>query len=112
MMKEQAYRQIEELCTQYGKAEILWYDGGWLAHQGTDADAAWFWEPLKLNAMVRSYQPDILLSPRSGYRGDFECDEGSHEVTGKIVPFYGENACLWHRHGGISQMIKFKKEMR
>lgn len=30
-MKEQAYHQIEELCTQYGKADILWYDGGWLA---------------------------------------------------------------------------------
>ncbi len=27
------------------------YDGGWLAHEGTDADAAWFWEPLKLNQM-------------------------------------------------------------
>lgn len=41
-MKEQAYHQIEELCTQYGKADILWYDGGGLAHEGTDADAAWF----------------------------------------------------------------------
>lgn len=104
MMKEQAYRQIEELCTQYGKADILWYDGGWLAHQGTDADAAWFWEPLKLNAMVRSYQPDILLSPRSGYRGDFECDEGAHEVTGKIVPV------LWEKCMSVTQAWGYRPD--
>lgn len=102
MMKEQAYRQIEELCTQYGKADILWYDGGWLAHEGTDADAAWFWEPLKLNQMVRSYQPDIMLSPRSGYRGDFECDEGAHEVTGKIVPV------LWEKCMSVAQTWGYK----
>lgn len=92
LMKEQAYRQIEELCRDYGKVEVLWYDGGWLAHEGTDADAAWFWEPLKLNRMVRTYQPDALISPRSGYRGDFECDEGPHEITGSIVPLLWEKS--------------------
>lgn len=86
LMKEQAYRQIEELCTNFGNVEILWYDGGWLAHEGNDADAAWFWEPVRLNKMVRSYNPKMMVTPRSGYRGDFECDEGPHEVTGKIVP--------------------------
>lgn len=86
LMKKQAYGQVEELCTQYGRVEILWYDGGWLAHKGTDADAAWFWEPLTLNRMARAYQPGIMVTPRSGYRGDFETDEGSHEVQGKIVP--------------------------
>lgn len=55
------------------------------------------WEPLKLNRMVKSYQPDIMLSPRSGYRGDFECDEGSHEVTGKIVPV------LWEKCMSVAQ---------
>lgn len=86
LMKEQAYRQIEELCTGFGRVEILWYDGGWLAHQGTDADAAWFWEPVKLNKMVRSHNPKMMVTPRSGYRGDFECDEGPHEAKGGIVP--------------------------
>lgn len=93
LMKEQAYRQIEELCTRFGKVEILWYDGGWLAHQGTDGDAAWFWEPVKLNKMVRSYNPKMMVTPRSGYRGDFLCDEGSHEARGGIVPVPWEK-CL------------------
>jgi len=85
-MKRQAYDQVRELCTQFGRVNILWYDGGWLAHQGTDADAAWLWEPLKLNRMARSCQPGIMTTPRSGYKGDFETDEGPHEVKGKIVP--------------------------
>ena len=88
LMKEQAYRQIEELCTRFGKVEILWYDGGWLAHQGTDGDAAWFWEPVKLNKMVRSYNPKMMVTPRSGYRGDFLCDEGPHEAWGGIGLLY------------------------
>ncbi len=85
-MKEQGYGQIEELCSNYGKVDILWYDGGWLSHKGTDADAAWLWEPIKLNKMVRSYNPKCMVTPRSGYKGDFECDEGPHEIRGKTVP--------------------------
>ena len=56
-MKEQGYGQIKELCSSYGNIDILWYDGGWLAHQGTDYDSAWLWEPIKLNKLVRSYNP-------------------------------------------------------
>lgn len=86
LMKKQCYKQLEELCSNYGKVDIIWYDGGWLSHQGNDADAAWFWEPIKLNEMVRSFNPKTMVTPRSGYKGDFECDEGSHEITGDIVP--------------------------
>ncbi len=85
-MKEQGYGQVEELCRDYGKIDIMWYDGAWLSHTGSDADAAWLWEPIKLNKMVRSYNPKTMVTPRSGYKGDFECDEGPHEIKGKIVP--------------------------
>lgn len=86
LMKEQGYGQIKELCGNYGKVDILWYDGGWLAHKGTDSDSAWLWEPIKLNKMVRSYNNKTMVTPRSGYKGDFECDEGPHEIKGNIVP--------------------------
>lgn len=85
LMKEQAYKQIEELGTKYGKIDIMWYDGGWLSHKGSDAAAAWFWEPIKLNKMLRSYQPNIMVTPRSGYKGDFRCDEGPGEIQGGII---------------------------
>ncbi|MCW8129967.1 MAG: alpha-L-fucosidase [Planctomycetota bacterium] len=92
-MKRQCYGQVEELMRNYGAIDILWYDGAWLAHQGTDADAAWLWEPLKLNAMVRAYQPKALISPRSGWEGDFGTDEGGHAAAGPMLDWPWEK-CL------------------
>ncbi len=86
LMKQQAYDQVRELCSRYGKVDILWYDGSWLAHKGSDTSAAWLWEPVKLNTMARSYNPDMLINPRSGWEGDFYCDEGSREIKGNIIP--------------------------
>jgi alpha-L-fucosidase len=82
--RKQTYDQIGELTSRYGKIDILWYDGGWLAHKGTDADAAWFWHPEILNAMVRRNQPKVVINPRSGWQGDFNTEEGSAPITGPI----------------------------
>ncbi|MGI5898524.1 MAG: alpha-L-fucosidase [Christensenellales bacterium] len=86
LMKKQCYDQVGELTTNYGPIDILWYDGGWLAHKGSDASSAWFWEPEKLNRMARENSPKAVINPRSGWQGDFYCDEGSHEMKGDIVP--------------------------
>jgi alpha-L-fucosidase len=43
--------------------------------------------------MVRKYQPDIVINPRSGMAGDFQTNEGSKPVTGKILNFPWEK-CL------------------
>jgi alpha-L-fucosidase len=95
LMKKQAYDQVEELVSRYGKIDILWYDGAWLAHQGGDPDGAWLWEPVKLNRMVRKYNPGTVINPRSGWEGDFYCDEGSHEITGGIIPVpWEKNLCI------------------
>ena len=94
LMKQQAYSQVEELMSNYGRIDILWYDGAWLAHSGTDAAAAWFWEPVKLNQMVRKCQPGAVISPRSGWEGDFQCDEGGHAVKGPIVDDVPWEKCL------------------
>lgn len=85
-MKKQAYDQVQELCGNYGKVDILWYDGSWLNHKGGDVAAAWLWEPVELNKAARKFNPDMLINPRSGWEGDFYCDEGSREIEGKIIP--------------------------
>lgn len=85
LMKRQCYGQIGELMRNYGKIDILWYDGSWLAHNGTDADAAWLWEPLKLNTMVRELQPKVVINPRSGWQGDFKVQEGGNRISGPII---------------------------
>ncbi|MBO9559011.1 MAG: alpha-L-fucosidase, partial [Caulobacter sp.] len=48
------------------------------------ADAAWLWEPDKLNRMVRRHQPNIVINPRSGWQGDFDVQEGLAPITGPI----------------------------
>lgn len=97
MFKRQTYAQVEELMRNYGHIDILWWDGGWLAHKGTDADAAWFWEPDKLNRMVRKYQPKIVINPRSGWQGDFDVAEGPGPITGPI------RARPWEKAFSINQ---------
>lgn len=95
LMKKQCYDQVRELVSNYGKIDILWYDGGWLAHKGSDTSSAWFWEPVKLNKMAREYNPKMIMNPRSGWEGNFYCDEGSHEITGKIIPVpWEKNMCV------------------
>ena len=88
-MKKQTYTQVRELLTNYGKVDILLYDGGedfWLGLGGLmwDPGKGWHtrgidkpykgkfsWEPIKLNTMVREIQPKIVINERSGWLGDF-----------------------------------------
>jgi alpha-L-fucosidase len=90
-MKNQTYTQVRELLTNYGKIDVLWYDGGednWLGYGGLMWNGTWYtrgfekpytgkfsWEPIKLNRMVRGLQPKIVISQRSGWMGDFDSQE-------------------------------------
>jgi len=60
--------QIREIMTNYGKIDIMWYDGWW-PFDGKG------WQAEKLNAMVRQLQPGILVNGRCGVKGDFETPE-------------------------------------
>jgi alpha-L-fucosidase len=60
--------QFREIMSNYGKIDILWYDGTW----PFDAKG---WQAEKLNAMVRSLQPGILINGRCGLPGDFSTPE-------------------------------------
>lgn len=103
-MKQQTYDQVRELLTNYGKIDILWFDGGgddWLGFGGIEwggdkpgwhsRDSKWpqtehfkgppLWEAEKLYAMIRQLQPKIVMndragSPGIGWKGDFGTPEG------------------------------------
>jgi len=62
------HSQVEELCTQYGKIDVLWYDGAW---PYTPED----WKAAELNARVRELQPHILINNRTGLPEDFDTPE-------------------------------------
>ncbi len=59
---------VHELCSNYGKLDVLWYDVHW------PLDAAG-WESEKMNAMVRQLQPGIIINNRSGIPEDFDTPE-------------------------------------
>jgi len=66
--RDYVHEQIRELMTNYGKIDILWYDGAW-PYTAED------WQSERLNAMVRSLQPNIIINNRSGLPEDFETPE-------------------------------------
>lgn len=82
-MVEQAHSQVRELMTNYGKVDILWYDGNWVPGircRNKDEKVyfnaiAKYWNAQKLNAMMRKFQPHILINNRSGTPEDFGTPE-------------------------------------
>ena len=51
------HEQVRELCTNYGRIDVLWFDGGW------PHDAA-VWQSEKLDRMIRKYQPQVMINDR------------------------------------------------
>ncbi len=90
-MKALAYEQIRELMTNYGKIDVLWYDGACAPGIPPEMEnrIAVFWESEKLNAAVRSLQPHILINDRSGTLQDFKTLEGVNIIRPPI------NSELW-----------------
>ena len=52
------HAQVRELCTNYGKLDLLWFDFSYEMHSGED------WRATQLVNMVRTFQPDILINSR------------------------------------------------
>ena len=74
-MVQQAHEQVKELMSNYGKIDILWYDGDWVPYADTEKDRAKVWRAKELNKMVRKLQPDILINNRSGTQEDIDTPE-------------------------------------
>jgi alpha-L-fucosidase len=115
LLKEEVYEQVRTLFRNYGPFDYVFWDGAWLAQQGTDADAAPFWEPgkhrdpanawpigpaysdfdengrpLGLMGIARKYSPRVICNSRSGWTGDFAVDEGDALSKGPVRKDYWE----------------------
>lgn len=71
---EYIHAQIRELMTNYGKIDILWYDVSW----PLDAKG---WESGRMNEMVFTLQPDIIVNNRNRLDGDFTTPEQRIEAA-------------------------------
>ncbi len=67
---------VRELMSNYGKIDVLWYDVAW------PLPTPELWESARLNAMVRSIQPHIIINNRALLDEDFGTPE-EHIVAEK-----------------------------
>jgi alpha-L-fucosidase len=125
LMKEENYVNVKKLLTDYGRIDFIFWDGGWLAQKGTDAETAFFHEPgkylapnnewpisaayldreastgkpLGIMGMVRKYQPDAITDIRYGWIGDILELERVLELKGPICTRVYKVLCISIQHG-------------
>ena len=65
--REYLHNQVRELLTNYGKVDLIWFDGSY-------PDTAHIWDMPGLRALAQKLQPEILISRLPGY-DDFQTPE-------------------------------------
>lgn len=61
---EYMHGQVKELCTNYGKIDIFWFDFSYADMRGEK------WKATELVRMIRSYQPDVIMDNRLEVSGE------------------------------------------
>jgi alpha-L-fucosidase len=83
---------VEKLLSNYGKIDVLWFDGGetdWLSFGGDWSAAQWqkrpadkhyaggfSWQHDKVEATMRRLQPNVVVNGRADMKEDFHSREG------------------------------------
>jgi alpha-L-fucosidase len=60
--------QLTELLTNYGRIDLVWFDGDWERTPGE-------WQAPQLRALVASLQPDAIVNDRLPGQGDYATPE-------------------------------------
>jgi alpha-L-fucosidase len=78
----QAHEQVRELLTNYGKLDVMWFDGGWgPAFSAHASQMTEFWRAKKLVRTIRRLQPHILINNRAGLDADLDTPEQHVEAS-------------------------------
>ncbi len=81
---EYLHNQVREICTNYGKLDILWFDFSY--GDGPDAMRGEKWRAAELVNMVRSLQPGVIIDNRLEVSG-----EGFGSLwEGNPTPYHGD----------------------
>ena len=62
------FAQMRELMTDYGKIDLVWFDGGW---ERTPEE----WRAREFSALIRGLQPGIVINDRLPGQGDYDTPE-------------------------------------
>jgi alpha-L-fucosidase len=96
-MRDQYHRQMRELLSNYGKVDILFFDGGeknWLQFgghwvsgarwekrpQGQSYQGRFSWQTDQVYAMLRELQPGVVINGRADMPEDFHSREGDRAL--------------------------------
>ena len=96
-MRDQYHRQMRELLSNYGKIDILFFDGGeknWLQFgghwvsgarwekrpQGQSYQGRFSWQTDQVYAMLRELQPGVVINGRADMPEDFHSREGDRAL--------------------------------
>jgi alpha-L-fucosidase len=99
--------QLQELCTQFGKVDLLWFDGDW-----TPGDE--HWNMAELRDLLHSWQPEVILNSRMHGHGDYKTPEQGIPIARPEGPW---EFCVtindsWgyqvqdHNHKSVRQIIR------
>ena len=81
---EYLHNQVRELCTNYGKIDILWFDFSY--GEGENAMRGETWRATELVDMVRTLQPGVIIDNRLEVSG-----EGFGSLwEGNPTPYHGD----------------------
>ena len=77
-LREYLHGHVRELLTNYGKIDLLWYDGAaWATSFSGGTIPPEVLDSEGMNAMARELQPGILINDRSGLPEDFYTAENA-----------------------------------
>ncbi len=65
--------QLKELCTEFGKIDLLWFDGDWWPSPEQ-------WKMKELRDLLHSWQPEVILNSRMHGHGDYETPEQAFPI--------------------------------
>lgn len=121
---EYLYNQVNELMTNYGKIDILWFDfsyegeGKWPERKGKEV-----WQTEKVIEMVRELQPGIIIDNRADVEQDLWTPEQfqptewpRHRESGELVVWetcqtfsgswgYSRDEKTWKSHDMLIRML-------
>lgn len=91
------HKQVEEIVSRYGKLDVLWWD--WSSKE-TQGDS---WRAPELMAMVRHYQPQIIMNNRLYFSpnvegdnlGIFDTSKGDFTTPEQHIPATGMPGVDW-----------------